>query len=445
MIEIYKLGLINLGCDKNRIDSEIILSKLSKEYKIVNNEEEADIIIVNTCGFIDSSKEESVNTILKAAKLKSSNLKALVVTGCLSQRYKEDLLVEIPEIDIMLGVNDYSKLTEALHEFIQNNKKSVHVSYSDTIINSGERMVTTGEKTAYLRIGEGCSNFCTYCIIPKIRGKYRSREYSSIIEEAKDLSKKGIKELILIAQDTSIYGTDLYGKKRLGELISDLSLIDGIEWIRLLYSYPESIDEELIEEFKNNKKLLPYIDIPIQHVSDKILKLMGRKTNKNDIINVIKKLRESSPFITIRTSIIVGFPGEEEEDYKEILLFLEEIRLDKVGVFKYSKEEDTPAFSFPNQIEDSTKEERRNGIMILQQKVSRDINSKKLGKNYKVLVESFDGVYYKGRNFEMAPEIDGNVFIKSNLKLKSGEFYNVTITKCLNYDLIGVVTDEFGK
>jgi ribosomal protein S12 methylthiotransferase len=444
-IKIYKLGLINLGCDKNRIDSEIILSKLSKEYEITTDESKADIIIVNTCGFIDSSKEESINTILEAANYKDNNLKALVVTGCLSQRYKGDLLKELPEIDIMLGVNDYDKLSEAIEKYISKKEKSVYVSYSDSVINTGDRILTTSPKSAYIRIAEGCSNFCTYCIIPKIRGKYRSRKFEDIISEAEYLAKGGTREILLIAQDTSIYGSDLYGKKRISELIDKLSEIEGIEWIRLLYCYPENIDNDLIYQFKNNPKLVPYIDMPIQHINNRILKLMGRRTSRQGIIDVINKLREAIPEITIRTSLIAGFPGETEDEFIELKDFLNEYKLEKVGVFKYSREEDTPAYSFKDQISETEKEKREKKLMINQQEVSRNNNIKKYNKVYKVLVESFDGVYYKGRNFEMAPDIDGNIFIKSDKNLEYGEFYNILITKSLNYDLIGVVANEFSK
>jgi len=368
-----------------------------------------------------------------------------VVTGCLSQRYKDDLLKEIPEIDVMLGVNDYDKLSGAIKRYISKKEKSVYVTYSDSVINTGNRILTTSPKSAYLRIAEGCSNFCTYCIIPKIRGRYRSRDFDDIISEAENLARIGTRELILIAQDTSIYGTDLYGRKRIAELISRLSELDGIDWIRLLYSYPENIDEELLYQFKNNKKLLPYIDMPIQHINSRILKLMGRKTSRQGIIDVINKLRETVPDMTIRTSLITGFPGESDEEFNQLMDFLKEYKLEKVGVFKYSREEDTPAFNFKDQISENVKEKRRKELMQSQQIISREINQKKYNKVYKVLVESYDGVYYKGRNPEMAPEIDGSVFIKSDKRLEYGEFYSILITKSLNYDLIGVVTDEFSK
>lgn len=405
----------------------------------------ADIIIINTCGFIDSSKEESINTILEAANYKDNNLKALVVTGCLSQRYKGDLLKELPEIDIMLGVNDYDKLSEAIEKYISKKEKSVYVSYSDSVINTGDRILTTSQKTAYLRIAEGCNNFCTYCIIPKIRGKYRSRKFEDIISEAENLAKGGTKEILLIAQDTSIYGSDLYGRKRISELIDNLSEIDGIEWIRLLYCYPENIDEDLIYQFKNNPKLVPYIDMPIQHINDRILKLMARRTSRQGIIDVINKLRKAVPDITIRTSLIVGFPGETDGEFIELKDFLNEFKLEKVGVFKYSREEDTPAYNFKDQISENDKQKREKELMLAQQEVSRNNNLKKYNKVYKVLVESYDGVYYKGRNFEMAPDIDGSIFIKSDKNLEYGNFYNILITKSLNYDLIGVVADEFSK
>lgn len=363
----------------------------------------------------------------------------------MTQRYKEDLLKELPEIDVMLGVNDYDKISEAIKNYIINKEKSAYVNYSDSVINTGNRILTTSKRTAYIRIAEGCSNFCTYCIIPKIRGKYRSRDFNDIIREAETLAKAGIRELILIAQDTSIYGTDLYGKKRIAELLEKLSEIDGIEWIRLLYTYPENIDEELLHQFRNNKKLLHYIDMPIQHINSRILKLMGRKTSRQDIISVINKLREAAADITIRTSIITGFPGESEDEFNELKDFLKEYNLEKVGVFKYSKEEGTPAYKFKDQISEEEKEKRRKELMLCQQIISGEINRKKCNKIYKVLVETYDGVYYKGRSAEMAPEIDGNVFIKNDNDLKYGEFYDILITKSLNYDLIGVVTDEFSK
>ncbi|MBP1888494.1 ribosomal protein S12 methylthiotransferase [Clostridium moniliforme] len=438
----YKVGMVSLGCDKNRVDSEIMLGVMNKEYDITNNPKEADIIIVNTCGFIEKAKQESINTILEMAKYKTENkCKLLIATGCLTQRYGKELQDLMPEIDIMLGVNDYTKIDKLIKEFItKENIKSkfTEVNYSDENINEGERVLTTDKGTAYIRIAEGCNNFCTYCIIPKIRGKFRSREIESILKEAEDLAKKGIKEIILIAQDTTLYGSDLYGKKSLHILLHKLSKIDGIKWIRVLYCYPEEIYDDLIEEMKNNDKVLKYLDLPIQHISNNILKLMGRKTTKEDIINKIKKLREKMPEIALRTSLIVGFPNETEEDFNELKEFLKEYKLEKVGVFKYSREEGTPAAKMEGQILENIKDLRENELMLIQRDISKEINSLKIGKIYDILVEGYNGEYYYGRSYEMAPEIDGNVFFKKHCKVNNGDIVKVKIEENTEYDLIGV-------
>ncbi|NFO02762.1 30S ribosomal protein S12 methylthiotransferase RimO [Clostridium botulinum] len=443
----YKVGMVSLGCDKNRVDSEIILGKMSSEYEITNNAKEADVIIVNTCGFIESAKQESIDTILEMAEYKNNyNCKLLIATGCLIQRYGDELKNLIPEIDIMLGVNDYNKIDRVITEFIEGNKEaSKLLNYSDENINEGIRILTTQKESAYIRIAEGCNNFCTYCIIPKIRGKFRSRRMENIISEAKDLASKGVKELILIAQDTTQYGSDIYGKKNLHILLKELSNIEGIKWIRVLYCYPEAIYDELIEEIAANDKVVKYLDIPIQHISDHVLKLMGRKTSKKDITDKIEKLRKKIPNIVIRTTFIVGFPQETQEDFEEILEFLQEYKLDKVGVFKYSREEDTPASKMDGQIDESIKEEREEKLMLSQEKISNNINKLKVDKKYDILIEEYDGEFYKGRNFEMAPDIDGNVFLESPKKLEIGEFVKVKIIKNMDYDLIGVVEDESCK
>ncbi|HBJ2620421.1 30S ribosomal protein S12 methylthiotransferase RimO [Clostridium botulinum] len=443
----YKVGMVSLGCDKNRVDSEIILGKMSSEYEITNNAKEADVIIVNTCGFIESAKQESIDTILEMAEYKNNyNCKLLIATGCLIQRYGDELKNLIPEIDIMLGVNDYNKIDRVITEFIEGNKEaSKLLNYSDENINEGIRILTTQKESAYIRIAEGCNNFCTYCIIPKIRGKFRSRRMENIISEATDLASKGVKELILIAQDTTQYGSDIYGKKNLHILLKELSNIEGIKWIRLLYCYPEAIYDELIEEIAANDKVVKYLDIPIQHISDHVLKLMGRKTSKKDITDKIEKLRKKIPNIVIRTTFIVGFPQETQEDFEEILEFLQEYKLDKVGVFKYSREEDTPASKMDGQIDESIKEEREEKLMLSQEKISNNINKLKVDKKYDILIEEYDGEFYKGRNFEMAPDIDGNVFLESPKKLEIGEFVKVKIIKNMDYDLIGVVEDESCK
>ncbi|MDU1855320.1 MAG: 30S ribosomal protein S12 methylthiotransferase RimO, partial [Clostridium baratii] len=366
----YKVGMVSLGCDKNRVDSEIMLGVMNKAYEITNNPKEADIIIVNTCGFIEKAKQESIDTILEMANYKTKHqCKLLIATGCLTQRYGKELKELMPEIDIMLGVNDYNKIDKLIKDFITKENmedKFTEVNYSDENINEGERVLTTESSTAYIRIAEGCNNFCTYCIIPKIRGKFRSREMDSIIKEAKGLASKGVKELILIAQDTTLYGSDIYGKKSLHILLKELSKIDGIKWIRVLYCYPEEIYDELIDEIAVNDKVVKYLDLPIQHISNNILKLMGRKTTKEDIINKIDKLRDRVPGIALRTSLIVGFPNETEEDFKELKDFLLEYKLDKVGVFKYSREEGTPAAKMDGQVDEEIKDIRENELMLTQ-------------------------------------------------------------------------------
>ncbi|MFL0249840.1 30S ribosomal protein S12 methylthiotransferase RimO [Clostridium neuense] len=441
-----KFGVVSLGCDKNRVDSEIILGNAKENYEIVNDPREADIILVNTCGFIESSKQESINTILEMSTYKKDyKCKMLIATGCLTQRYGKELMELMPEIDGILGVNNYNKLDEIITEFFKNGGKEIYCSYSDANINEGKRIITTSTYTAYLRIAEGCNNFCSYCIIPKIRGKYRSRKMEDIIEEAENLAQNGTKELILIAQDTTRYGTDLYGRKLIHELMHKISSIDGIEWIRIMYCYPEEITEELIDEIASNSKVCKYIDMPIQHISNNILKKMYRKTRKEEIIEKINQIKKKVNGVALRTSLIVGFPGETEENFGELCEFVNEIGFDKLGVFKYSREEGTKAAEMPMQIDEEIKEKRQEDIMIIQQEVSKKVNSQKIGRIYKVLVEGFNGEYWYGRNYEMAPDIDGQVFFKCDKSIKNGEFINVRITESLEYDLIGVVCYESCK
>ena len=416
---------------------------MNKEYEITNKAKEADIIIVNTCGFIEKAKQESIDTILEMAKYKeNSNCKLLIATGCLIQRYGNELKDLIPEIDIMLGVNDYEKIDNLISDFIQNNKKSLEINYSDENINEGERILTTASHTAYIRIAEGCNNFCTYCIIPKIRGKFRSRNMESILEEAKQLNNKGVKEIILVAQDTTMYGTDIYGEKKLHILLKELSKIEGVEWIRVLYCYPEEIYDELIDEIAENNKVVKYLDLPIQHISSRILKLMGRKVNKEDIISIITTLRKRIENIILRTSLIVGFPSETEEEFKELQEFLAEYKIDKVGVFKYSQEEDTPAARMENQIDEEIKTKREHELMVVQKEISSKINGLKISNIYDILVEGYNGRQYYGRNYEMAPEVDGNVIFESNEEIQIGSIVKIRITSCTDYDLVGVVDYE---
>lgn len=441
----YKVGLISLGCDKNRVDSEIMLGKMESSYELTNEPKEADVIIVNTCGFIETAKEESINTILEMSKYKTKhNCKLLIATGCLTQRYGKELMDIMPEIDIMLGVNDYSKIDEMIESFIKDPKKVLKVNYTDEKINEGIRLVTTKKTTAYLRIAEGCNNFCTYCIIPKIRGKFRSRTKENILNEARMLAKNGTKELILIAQDLTDYGSDIDNKQTLHLLLREISKIEGIEWIRLLYCYPEEIYDELIEEIRENEKVCNYLDLPIQHISNNVLKRMGRRTTKEEIIGKINKLRDRVPGITLRTSLIVGFPGETDKDFKELKDFIRDIKLDKVGVFRYSQEEGTPAATMDGQISDDVKLRREEIIMLEQLEVSRENMAAKVGKEYKVVIEEKEKDYYIGRSVEMAPEIDGDIIVNGE-NLKIGSFYNVKIVEGLDYDLVGVVKDEFSK
>jgi len=442
-VEKLKVGVINLGCDKNRIDSEIIISSLSERYNMTNDPKLADIILVNTCGFIESSKQESIDTILEMSKYKDKyNCSVLIATGCLTQRYGTELLELMPELDIMLGVNDYNKLLSSIEEVLLKNIKVQHCNYSDENINEGQRVLTTGTYSAYIRISEGCDNACTYCAIPNIRGKYRSRKMENIVQEAKDLSEHGCKEIILVAQDTTRYGIDLYGEKNLHTLINKISKINGIEWIRVLYCYAEEITDEIINEISINNKVCKYVDIPIQHISDDILKSMKRKGRKNIITENINKMRKSIKGLTLRTTLIVGFPGETDGDFEELKQFIQETKFDKLGVFKYSKEDGTEACEMKNQISEEIKGKREEELMMLQQNISKEINSKKIGKIYKVLVEGFNGETYYGRNYEMAPEVDGAVFFESDKVYNRGEFVKVKVTEALEYDLIGVVCYE---
>ena len=438
-----KVGIVSLGCDKNRLDSEQMLNNINAEYLIVNNPEAADVIIVNTCGFIEAAKEESINTILEMADYKKNfNCSILVVTGCLSQRYKDELMELIPEIDILLGVNDYKHLNNLIDKFLEIGQKSIICNSSTNEITEGDRILTTPSYYAYLRIAEGCDNYCTYCIIPKIRGGYRSRKMESIISEAEKLVKSGVKELILVAQDTTLYGIDIYGKKSLSVLINKLSTIKGIRWIRILYCYPEEITDELIDAIAASKEVCKYLDIPIQHINDEVLKRMGRRGRKKDIVSTIEKLRAKVPDIVLRTSLIVGFPGETNEEFNELKQFVSTIKLDKVGVFKYSEEEGTPAALMEQQITKEVKISRESELMLIQMQVSKEINKNKIGKVYDVLVEGKKDDMWFGRNSEMSPQIDGLIYFNSDKIINIGDIIQVKIIDGLEYDLKGVVLDE---
>ena len=440
-----KVGLISLGCDKNRIDSEIVLGKLAGDYEITNNSNEADILIVNTCGFIESSKQESIDTILEMAEYKKGRCKFLIATGCLTQRYKEELTELIPELDLMLGVNDYEKIGEYIKEALEEKGYVNTFNYSDTNINKGERILTTPNHYAYIRISEGCDNNCTYCIIPKIRGKYRSRAMEDILKEAKSLAKQGVKELILVAQDTTVYGIDLYKEKLLHKLLNELSQVEGIEWLRILYCYPEEIYDELIYEIRDNNKVSKYLDMPIQHISNDVLKRMNRRTTKEQIWEKINKERNELKDLALRTSLIVGFPGETEEEFSELLSFVEEVKFDNLGVFTYSQEEDTPAAKMKKQVSEEMKEVRYGIIMETQQIISKEVNADKIGKTYQVLVEGRNQENWIGRSGQMAPDIDGTILFSCDKELELGQLVNVKISETLDYDLIGDVEDESCK
>lgn len=442
----FKVGMVSLGCDKNRVDSELILGSINKFYEITNNPKDAEIIIINTCGFIESAKQESIDAILEMAEYKKTHkCKMIIATGCLTQRYGDELLELIPEIDILMGVNDYMKLHKLIVDFIKTEQRVSSTTYKDEGVNEGERILTTNSHTAYLRIAEGCNNFCTYCIIPKIRGKFRSRSKESILAEANSLVNQGVKEIILIAQDLTNYGEDLYGKNQLHVLVNELSEIEGLEWIRLLYCYPEEITDELIEVIANNPKVMKYLDLPIQHISNNILKMMARKTNKETIIDKIDLLREKVPGITLRTSLIVGFPGETEEDFNELCSFLKDYKLDNVGVFTYSQEEGTAAAKLPNQIDEDVKIKRKETLMNIQRGIVRDLNKLKIGNIYDTIIDGSTGEYYIGRNYEMAPEIDGLIYVTKKKTLKKGDIIKVKITNVMEYDLVGDVWDESSK
>lgn len=440
-----KIGLVSLGCPKNLVDSEIMLGKLRDEgYEFVQDRSDAQIIIVNTCGFIDSAKQESINTIIEMAALKNTNCEMLIVTGCLAERYRDMIFDEVPEVDAVLGTGSYGAITSVLREAYAGKRVSIYGDLNDTSYLDGERVVSTGNGYAYIKIAEGCDNCCTYCVIPLLRGSFRSRKMDSIINEAKKLVASGVKEIILVAQDTTRYGTDNYGKRMLVELLRRLSRLDGIQWIRLLYCYPEEIDDELIEEIAQNEKICKYLDIPIQHASDSILKAMGRRGRSSDISKLLEKLRSAVPGIIIRTTIIVGFPGETEADFKILSDFIEKYRFDRLGVFMYSKEESTSASRMQQQVKAGVKRSRYEKLMRVQSQISAELNSNRLGKTYKVMVEgvSEDGIFYYGRSYAESPDIDGLLYFTSTEPLEGNQMVNVKILDCGEYDLTGEVKHE---
>ncbi|TAH72157.1 MAG: 30S ribosomal protein S12 methylthiotransferase RimO [Anaerolineaceae bacterium] len=441
---------ISLGCDKNLVDSENMLGILHDNgYRITDEEEMADIIIVNTCCFIHDAKEESIQTILEMAKYKESGkLKALIVTGCLAERYKDEILEEIPEVDALLGTAAFTEILQVVEEVLEGNKYTYFADLKELPKSKSNRVLSTGTHYSYLKIAEGCDKHCTYCIIPKVRGNYRSRLMEELLDEATYLASQGIKELILVAQETTLYGVDIYGKKSLPDLLRKLCEIRGIEWIRLLYCYPEEITGELIETIRSEPKICNYLDIPIQHCSDRILKMMGRKTTKDDIINIVNQLRKKIPDITLRTTLITGFPTETEEEHKELLDFIEELRFDRLGVFTYSKEEDTPAALLKPQTTARIKKQRQKELMELQQSIVFEVSSSHIGRVFDVIIEGRiadkDQVYV-GRTYMDGPQVDGYIFINSEEELMSGDIIEAKVTGANNYDLIGEIVKGSAK
>lgn len=452
----YKIGMISLGCDKNRIDSEIMLSLLSKDgYEIISNEKEADVIIVNTCGFIESAKEESIEAILDMAQNKENGkCKSIIVTGCLAERYKDELIKEMPEINAIVGTGNYRSICEIVKATMEGKTQIVNVGnidnefdYKDDDDYYEERTITTPKHYAYIKIAEGCDNSCSYCIIPKLRGKFRSRKIEGIIKEATILVSKGVKEIILVAQDTTMYGKDLYGRKMLPELLLELEKIDNLEWIRIMYTYPEEITLELIQVMKASKKICHYFDMPIQHISNSILNKMKRRSTKEQITELINKMRNEIPDVVIRTSIIVGFPNESMEEFNELKEFIREYKLDRVGIFTYSAEDGTTAALMEGQIEAEIKNKRKNELMSIQSKISLEKNKNLIGKTIGIIIEgiSKEGKYY-GRSYGDAPEVDQTVFIENtSTKLEFGTIIEVIITKAFAYDLVGDEYNEFSK
>ena len=434
---------ISLGCDKNLVDSEVMLGLLDKKgYQIVDSEEDADIIVVNTCCFIHDAKEESIQTILEMAEYKKEGkLKALIVTGCLAQRYQQEIIDEIPEVDAVLGTTSYDHIVEAVEEALAGNGHVVLEDVDALPDVKEKRLVTTGGHYAYMKIAEGCDKHCTYCIIPKLRGNYRSVPMEKLLAEAKDLADQGVKELILVAQETTVYGKDLYGEKSLHKLLRELCKISGIQWIRILYCYPEEIYDELIQTIKEEKKVCHYLDLPIQHASDAVLKRMGRRTSKAQLVEIIEKLRKEIPDISLRTTLITGFPGETQEQHEELKDFVDEMEFDRLGVFTYSPEEDTPAATMTEQIPEEVKEDRQAELMELQQEIAFDLAEDMVGREVLVMIEGkvADENAYVGRTYKDAPNVDGLIFINTDEELMSGDFARVRVTGALEYDLIGEI------
>lgn len=434
---------VSLGCDKNLVDTEVMLGLLaSRGHQMVDSEEIADVIVINTCCFIHDAKEESIQTILEMAEYKKAgSCKAMIVTGCLAQRYKQEIIDEIEEVDAVLGTTSYDKIVEAIDEALAG-YTSVEMTDIDALpLVESKRLVTTGGHFAYLKIAEGCDKHCTYCIIPKIRGNFRSVPIERLLKEAEDLVAQGVKEIILVAQETTLYGKDLYGEKSLHKLLRELCKISGLRWIRILYCYPEEITDELIQVIKEEDKICNYLDLPIQHASDGILKRMGRRTSKEQLVEIIGKLRKEIPDIAIRTTLITGFPGETQEQHEELMEFVDEMEFDRLGVFTYSPEEDTPAAEMPDQIPEDVKEDRQAELMELEQEIAFDLAEEMIGREVLVMIEGkvADENAYVGRTYKDAPNVDGLIFVESEEELMSGDFARVRITGALEYDLMGEI------
>lgn len=441
-----KILFISLGCDKNLVDSEVMLGLLaSRGYEMIDDEQEADIIVVNTCCFIHDAKQESVDNILEMAEYKKTGkLKALIVTGCLAERYRQEIIDEIPEVDAVLGTTAYDKILDAVDEALEGKHFLEMEDLQALPVVDTKRQITTGGHFAYMKIAEGCDKHCTYCIIPKIRGTYRSVPMGQLIKEAEELAAQGVKELILVAQETTLYGKDLYGEKSLHKLLKELCKVSGIQWIRILYCYPEEITDELIQVIKEEPKICHYLDLPIQHANDEILKRMGRRTSKQELIDIVTKLRKEIPDICLRTTLITGFPGETEEQHQELVEFVDEMEFDRLGVFTYSPEEDTPAATMPDQIDEEVKLERQAELMELQQEIAFDTAENMIGREMLVMIEGkiADEPAYVGRTYRDAPKVDGLIFVETGELLMSGDFAKVTVTGAEEYDLIGGLTNE---
>lgn len=442
-----KILFISLGCDKNLADSEEMLGLLTAGgHEITDDETQADAIVINTCCFIKDAKEESVETILEMAEYKKTgSCHALIVTGCMAQRYQKEIIEEVPEVDAVLGTTSYGDIVKALEEAVAGNHFEEFRDIDYLPDTGSKRVLTTGGPFGYLKIAEGCDKHCTYCIIPKLRGKFRSVPMERLIAQAEDMAEQGVKELILVAQETTVYGKDLYGKKSLHILLKKLCEIRGIRWIRILYCYPEEIYDELIETIRDEKKICHYLDIPIQHASDRILKRMGRRTSKQELIDIVGKLRKEIPDIVLRTTLITGFPGETEEDHEELKEFVDEMEFDRLGVFTYSPEENTPAAEMADQVPEEVKEERRDELMELQQEISYDRGQDRIGQELLVMIEGkvADESAYIGRTYGDAPKVDGYIFVQTGELLMTGDFAKVRVTGALEYDLIGVLSDEY--